>query len=449
MLTSRNVIISVFIIVLLSVLGMIIHLVQPPDSGGMGEDSYGTRAYGQRALYELLQELAIPVERGLVPPSEVVHREVTLLFLKPDPRVIRAEPEYLRRVGHWIQTGGNVVIAPAKAVLSKKNSGTSHRSNPVFETSFALKELGLSKVSLEIIPQGGQDPGRVSRGVHKKHFANGTEKERLWSWRLPHRRLPVMRTISVEADGDLAYFENGVTSLRLPRAELQIVSSAAISGASGRIFRRTPKGAEHTLLALYHLGKGQVVVVSDPAILTNLSIAEADNSVLVAHLLARFGRPVVFDEFYHGLTIRGNPFWLATRYPYGLFVGLLVMVSGLWAWRNAIYLGPPLGERLTRRRTLREYVEAMANVFQRADCGAFVLRELRNGALWALGCSMHLSPKEANVEAVARSMSRKRPEDAAQLLGAVAEIDALLKGGRRRLKERAVVRAVKRLTQCL
>ena len=36
-------------------------MLQPTDSGGLGQDTYGTHADGFRALYEMLEELRVPV----------------------------------------------------------------------------------------------------------------------------------------------------------------------------------------------------------------------------------------------------------------------------------------------------------------------------------------------------------------------------------------------------
>ena len=63
-------------------------------------------------------------------------------------------------------------------------------------------------------------------------------------------------------------------------------------------------------------GKGEIVIVSDPRLLANALLAKADNSVLAVNLLAPHGETVVLDEFYHGLSVRGNALYLFTRPGY-------------------------------------------------------------------------------------------------------------------------------------
>ena len=68
-------------------------------------------------------------------------------------------------------------------------------------------------------------------------------------------------------------------------------SSVGKSVPDGTITFEGPGGDEQVLVALYHRGKGEVVVVASPAIAENGLITKHDNSVLAVHLLAcRGGR---------------------------------------------------------------------------------------------------------------------------------------------------------------
>jgi hypothetical protein len=254
--------------------------------------------------------------------------------------------------------------------------------------------------------------------------------------------------VSVSADGELADLNSPVGALEVPQNNLLVIDSASSPAAAGRVVARTSSGEVRTLVALYSVGKGRIVVVSDADLFLNRSIAKNDNAVLAAHLFARFGRPIVFDEFYHGLTVRGNPVWLLMHYPYGLIAALVVLVSAMWAWRGAVSLGPPLRETLARRRTLREYVDAMANMFHRGNCRTFLLREVRDGTLWALRKKLHLGPRQENVEDVARALRRKSPEKADRLLDAITSLNNLLVDAAQPKAEPAV-EAARKVTECL
>ena len=67
MLTGRSVLIFAIILAVLSLLGMVVSLMQPPDREGLGSDSYGTRARGYKAVFDLLEELKAPSGEKFVP----------------------------------------------------------------------------------------------------------------------------------------------------------------------------------------------------------------------------------------------------------------------------------------------------------------------------------------------------------------------------------------------
>ena len=116
MLTARNFVAITIGIAVVSLAWACYELARPPDSGGSGRDSYGTRALGQRGLFEILADLGIPVQRILAPPTVVVGREVTLVLWEPQPDLVQMEPAYLHAVAKWVEGGGRVVVAPAQGV---------------------------------------------------------------------------------------------------------------------------------------------------------------------------------------------------------------------------------------------------------------------------------------------------------------------------------------------
>ena len=113
MLTTRNVVTVVILVVLISVVSAAISLLRSPTGGVTGRDSYGTHSYGFRGLFETLDELDIPVERELTPPGGLVDRDITLAIFEPDPMLVTMEPAYLHAVGTWVENGGWVVVAAA------------------------------------------------------------------------------------------------------------------------------------------------------------------------------------------------------------------------------------------------------------------------------------------------------------------------------------------------
>ncbi|GAG92904.1 unnamed protein product, partial [marine sediment metagenome] len=113
MLTTRSVVTAAIAIAIVSIIAASLPLLQSPGSAGLGSDSFGTRAHGHRALFEVLTELGIPARRSLGPPTDVLGTSTTLVFLGAHPGLIQVEPAYLRQVAQWVRGGGRVVVAPA------------------------------------------------------------------------------------------------------------------------------------------------------------------------------------------------------------------------------------------------------------------------------------------------------------------------------------------------
>ena len=246
MLTPRSVIITVFAIAVLSILGMVINLMLPPDSGGLGGDSYGTRVFGQRALYELAGELNVPVERGLVPPTGVIHQEIALVFLNPDPGLVNIEPDHLQKVAQWVREGGSLVIAPAKSLSTTTTASLSRRKQSLFKERSVLEELGLTGVSVTTLEE--PEKGNEEDVVSNVQSAESDESEPGWDWKLPVNRPPALQRIPVAADGELSYLNNLVASLQVPQTKLQVIAGTSKAAPSGRLFWRANDGSEEMLV---------------------------------------------------------------------------------------------------------------------------------------------------------------------------------------------------------
>lgn len=453
MLTARSVIIAVVTVAVLSLIGVVINLAQPPGSGGFGADSYGTRAHGHRALYEVLEELRLPLERGLVPPDGLLRQNVCLVFWNPDHDMVQLEPQHLAKVAEWVRAGGKVVVAPPPK-LKRQPLLPTPRAVPYAREVSLLGELGLP--GLEVTwydpqpPAAGPAGGALSPAPSRprKGRAAAPVVQPKTTLGLPQQKEREFCTLPVTGDGSLKDLGGAVSTLQVPKEDLHVLTKDSGPVPAGRVFHAESDGTVRTLAAVYRVGDGEITVVSDPTLFLNDCLARGDNAVLAAHLFHRLGRPLIFDEFYHGLTVRGNPAWLLTKHPYGLLFGMLVLAWFLWAWRAALHLGPPLRDRPAARRTMREYVEAMAGLFYRNGCRTFVLREVRDGTLWLLRKRLGLSPKLETADDLSRILGRKDPQAAARLSAAATEAELVLKG-RKPATEMAVVQAARKIGQCL
>jgi hypothetical protein len=209
------------------------------------------------------------------------------------------------------------------------------------------------------------------------------------------------------------------------RCVLESDSGAGGNVPEGRIRTAVePDGSPETLAAVYALGSGTITVLADPRLAQNQLVGRADNAVLIAHLLADLKKPIVFDEFYHGLTVRSNPFWLLSRFPYDILAASVLAATVLVGWRAARFLGPPLSSRPVSRRTLSEYIEAMARLLNRSQKPVpFLLGELRQGLLWRIRYDLGLPPAHDDADKIVRTLQRRDPVLAATVRDAIRAID--------------------------
>jgi hypothetical protein len=445
LLSARNLILASAAVLVLSVLGMCISMLRPVDSGGLARDTYGTRAGGYRALVEILQELGVNASRSVSPPQPDANDRKTLVLLDPNPRLVAVGPKYAQSMRKWIETGGRVVVTPSTS--NRDSSGTSESSANDDRPTDILQALGVDdQVSV----------GTGADGNAEADFTDGREAERDddssnndWSpWNGQPAEPP--RQTRVLLTGSLEPLKEDIREIALPGDETSMLI-AKPEDLAGSITYANPDNKEdrHLLVAVLKRGAGEIVVVADPAIVSNELIARADNSVLAVHLLSPHGNAVVFDEFYHGLAVRGNPFYLLTRPGFAAAtVGLLAIVGTL-AWRLAVFLGPPLDDPKATRRDIGEYVNAMAAFFSRGrDSRRFIVQEVRDGVLRQVCREMRLPMDTLDVETITSALARHDRKRAERLAAVMREVDAGLAASRE-FPRSNYLPVMQRLASCL
>jgi hypothetical protein len=493
MLNARSVIVAIIVLAFASIGGVCISMLRSPGNGGMGVDSYGTRAHGFRGLMEVLNDLHVPVERAVLPPSQVVDRKITLAFLDPNVEIAATEPAFLNLVGTWVRAGGCVVVAPSlhnvqcapclglkgppKSVLAELgldgvkvqwlDSAPTEidRFEKLFKQSFIedaretadksvkwLRENAHSRRSLavhavaegnwaavfpkglnlivpdegiRVIERDGETPVRAERPNEGLHASPHDPPQKGKGSAEPKTDPATKSADSKTGDSAEAALENSQT----PTAAFESSTPERPAPVPFSRLRATLKTKEdpQTVAAAYRVGQGTIVVIADPRLLQNEFLGQNDNAVLGAHLLADFQRPVVFDEFYHGLTVRGNPFWLLSRFPYGLLAATVLAATLLVGWRAARFLGPPLASRQIPRRTLAEYIDAMAQLLSRTQNPAhYILREIRSGLLWRIRHDFDLPPGKDDSNALLDRLEKRDPDAMEAAREAFLAIDSAL-----------------------
>jgi hypothetical protein len=126
------------------------------------------------------------------------------------------------------------------------------------------------------------------------------------------------------------------------------------------------------LLADTKVKEGRVVFLTDPHIVANNGIKEADNVILALNLLAdRPAGKIAFDEFHHGYGAHGAgagegmlAYFRGTPVPWLFWQG--VLIAAVAAYTFGRRFARPLPLRRERRTTNLEFVSSMATITRQA-----------------------------------------------------------------------------------
>jgi hypothetical protein len=124
-------------------------------------------------------------------------------------------------------------------------------------------------------------------------------------------------------------------------------------------------------------GSGYVYLSTATYPFTNAGLRDADNAALVLNLLRRVppGGRIQFDEYHHGFF---EPPWtgsLVLGSPWGWAATYAVIATALYLILSGRRFGRPIPlKEEVARRSSAEYVESMADLFQRGGKRAYILR---------------------------------------------------------------------------
>jgi hypothetical protein len=441
LLSARNLILAAAGIFVLSVLGMCLSMLRPPDSQGRASDSFGTRGGGYRGLVETLEALGVPVRRELAPPHADIPLPATLVLMNPNERLVAAGPKYLQALRGWIERGGRVVVA-----LSHRrddSSPTPGRFTDAPKTG-VLEALGIDfPIDVEDSPEDNVEHDDASSTAQDRAQAELEPEPEgsLWrQWALGGQNVEPPQFIQVVGEGTLSLDTAGVKRLAVPaegflslNVNVQPSRDQAPAAAdrgrrlTGSLHTIGTDGQKRLLVAAVRRGEGEIIVAADSTLFSNRLLAEADNSVLAAHLVAPRGERVIFDEFYHGLGVRGNPLYLLTYPGFAMASAGLLLVVGVMSWRAAVYLGPPLASGPRSRRDIGEYISAMSQFFCRGSGRfRFLATEVRDGVLRQICRQLKLPLDTVDLERITSALARRDRERARLLQQTLQEVDAAL-----------------------
>ena len=278
------------------------------ETGDVYEPYSSLRAdpLGTRAFYESLDRL-LPAQRNYRPLSRLdVAPEATLFWLGEHWDELDAPRADLERLEAFVSAGGRLVLAfrPVAEVPRFRNFGK--------------------------LPPGAKKVGKDEEDEHESPIVNLTNR---WRFSLGFESLP-----AIDGEKHQPATAQRVEDLPLPETLLvhTVLTFAGTSNEWRVIYARTNGAA--TMIEK-HLGRGSIVLCADAFPFSNEALLKARQSSLLAWLTGP-ARRVVFDEAHLGVSEDPGIATLARRYRlHGLF-GALLVLAGLYVWKNSASLVP-------------------------------------------------------------------------------------------------------------
>ena len=206
-------------------------------------------------------------------------------------------------------------------------------------------------------------------------------------------------------------------------------------------------------IAQWRVGRGRVILLSDSSFLANANIAEGDNAVLSANLIAcaraqATTSRVVFNEYHFGAGGFGQGMgvlavMLVTTSP-GWAVLALTAAGILFLFYKGRQFGPRRGFGQQRRRSKLEYVRAVGGTYRAAGAHRLTLRLIYTWFRQQVTNRTGLTVSVSN-GLVAQQLARRDPSKAADYQRIFDGCDRLL--SQPRISQRQLTTAVAHLAR--
>ncbi|MCS6839917.1 MAG: DUF4350 domain-containing protein [Roseiflexus sp.] len=323
--------------------------------------TYSSAPDGALALYEWARAMGYDVRRLEYRPFEVTEDDVVLVMLSPSEAISRA---HARDILDWVERGGTLIFAD--------NAPTG------LSASDALLEA--LKMRITVLT----DTQTIERAPALQ----------------PVFDQPPVREISVRTRHALVPQRNDY---------------APLFGASGQV-----------LIAGIQIGKGYVYLSATAHPFTNSGLRDRQHAALVLNMLRRAppGGRILFDEYHHGLTAPPLPTDGLLSTPWGWAGTYVAVATALFLLLGGRRFGRavPLREE-TARRSSAEYLDSMADLYQRGGKRHYMLRHFYADFKRRLAKPYGINPQLEDREFV-HQMARARSINEAALLALLAQLRA-------------------------
>ncbi|MFN2400206.1 MAG: DUF4350 domain-containing protein [Gemmatimonadaceae bacterium] len=347
-------------------LAVIAYLVTPESELG-GSDpeltTHSTHNGGARGLFLVLRQLGWATERRTVPFRQSL--DSTAIYLVLDPPIPLSGVE-VHELLDGVRRGAGLMVFPV-------------RGTPMADSLRLARSLGAPHALDSDTATKTPEADSIVRGNHLVDVRHHLQKHPWWQ--------------SDTADS-LADKLSGDTLTLL---------AALPASREGR----------HPVVMAMRLGRGRIVIVAEPRLLSNSSLRDSEAGMLTVRLLEWLGAPptrLVFDEYHHGFGEHTGMTAVVRRLlgdtpPGRVLMQLIIAALLLLGARSARPIAPRARARIERRSPI-EHVGALARAYAQIEATPIATRRLVHGLRRRHPLVAHDS---AHDEAYLRALSERHP----------------------------------------
>ena len=314
--------------------------------------TYHSGPTGTRALHDFLSESGYKVMRWREAPEKLLGEagEKVATFVVIGSTRLPFSEEQTQALRQWIARGGCFVLIdrePSHAGTTDWSITARSQDFPSFEVNPA----DATEMTKDVTPPSPVQPTRLTHNVSSimpSRFAS---------------RIMINPAVKKEEeakneDDALEGFDEEPPPVIAEPGEEEAVSYAPVVHIADQ------NGA---LLVDYMYGRGRVILLSDPYIVTNTGIRANDNLQLAINLVTVYDGLIAFDEYHQGRGLTRNAFASYFSGTPVLAIGAqIVLLVLLVLWTNARRFGRPLPLPYVDRRSSLEFVASMAELQERS-----------------------------------------------------------------------------------
>lgn len=323
--------------------------------------TYHAGPTGTRALHDLLSESGYKVIRWREIPEKLLSdsgQQVQTFVIIGGTR-LTIDEEQAKSLLLWVERGGRLVLVdrqPHMNILPRSAEW-------------------LVKVESGPFPSPADDPANsdeMTADVSPAHPVQPTLMTHNIESVMPSRFASILtfapvdpKSDSQEADTDDPLAGEEARDDEAP-PESKPIGTVTVSNHSPApvVHVSNAKGA---LLLDYPHGKGRIILLSDPYILSNGGIKLRDNLQLAINILAGAGGLIAFDEYHQGRgTTRNALIGYFAGTPVLAITGQIVLLILIVLWTRSRRFARPLPLKQIDRRSSLEFVASMSELQQRA-----------------------------------------------------------------------------------